>query len=138
MCMRSDLGDPEGMEMRYLVVDDNECFLSGICHLLERDGATVVGTASNGDEALVRARTCRPDVVLIDVRLGHESGFDVARRIDALAPDGGRRPAIVMISTLAEEELADRIAAHPSFGFLDKTIFSSDRLRRVLTARWAY
>jgi chemotaxis response regulator CheB len=61
------------MEMRCLLVDDNACFMRAMRSMLERDGATVVGTATNGDDALMRMGTCRPDVVLVDVRLGQEN-----------------------------------------------------------------
>lgn len=135
MCAGPGQGDPGSMEMRCLIVDDNASFLHAMCSMLERDGATIVGTASNGDDAVERARACRPDVVLIDVRLGWESGFDVAHRVEEAAAVGGRRPAIIMVSTHVEDELADRIAANPSFGFLDKTLVSRDRIRELLSAR---
>lgn len=135
MCGRHGPGDAGRMEMRCLVVDDNACFLHAMCSMLERDGAEVVGTASNGDDAVRQARTHRPDVVLVDVRLGFESGFDVAHRIEDLAAIGGRRPAIVLVSTRAEDELAERIAANPSFDFLDKTLVSGERIRDMLDAR---
>jgi CheY-like chemotaxis protein len=137
MRTRPDQGDPGPMEMRCLMVDDNACFLHAMRSMLERDGVTIVGAASNGDEALERAGTCRPDVVLIDVRLGCENGFEVAHRIEELAAAGGRRPTIIMVSTHVEDELADRIAANPSFGFLNKTLVSRDRIRELLSARGA-
>src|SRR4051812_47436833 len=102
-----------------MIVDDNEAFLHAMACMLERDGAPVVGTASNGADALECVQACRPDAVLVDVRLGDESGFDVAHRIEerAAAVTGGS-PAIILVSTHAEGELADRIAAHPSYGFV--------------------
>jgi CheY-like chemotaxis protein len=132
-----DQGDPEVMDMRCFIVDDNLCFLRAIRHMLERDGATVVGTATSGNEAVERALACRPDVVLVDVRLGYESGFDVARRIEELSTVGSRRPAIILVSTHRADELAERIAANPSFGFLDKTRVSGAKVRALLCTRAA-
>ena len=53
--------------------------------LLEREGVTVVGMASSIAEALRQARALRPDLILVDIGLGDESGFDLAR---LLAQDG--------------------------------------------------
>ena len=47
--------------------------------LLERQGIEVVAVAASGDEGLRRARALRPDLILLDVELGAENGFDVAR-----------------------------------------------------------
>ncbi|WP_345459888.1 response regulator [Actinoallomurus oryzae] len=122
------------MDMRCLIVDDDAGFRTAMGHLLERGGAVVAGTASNGAEAVERARDSRPDVVLIDVRLGSESGFDVARRIDESAADTGWTPVVVLLSTQAEDELAASVAAHPTFGFLDKTTVSTARIGELLSA----
>jgi DNA-binding NarL/FixJ family response regulator len=123
------------MDIRCLLIDDNVAFLHAMRSMLERDGATVVGMVSNGDDAAEQVRMCRPDVVMIDVRLGQESGFDVGHRIEEQAAVGGSRPAIVLVSTHAEDELADRIAANPSFAFLDKTTVSVDKIRALIDTR---
>src|SRR5258705_13147975 len=67
------------MPLRCLLVDDNEAFLEAAGGLLEREGLTVAGVASSTAEALQQARRLRPDVVLVDIGLGDESGFDLAR-----------------------------------------------------------
>ena len=69
------------MPIRCLIVDDNKSFLEAARVLLEREGLTVAGVASTGAEALRQAETLRPDVVLVDISLGDESGFDLARRL---------------------------------------------------------
>ena len=76
------------MPLRCLLVDDNEAFLEAASVLLEREGLTVVGVASSIAEALRQARALRPDVILVDIGLGDESGFDLAR---LLARDGQGR-----------------------------------------------
>lgn len=104
--------------------------------MLERDGVTVVGTARTGDEALPSAQATRPDVILIDVRLGNENGFDVARGLDdhvTMAEDW--KPVIILISSYSEEELAGSIAANPTFTFLEKTALSGDRIKELATSR---
>ena len=72
---------PETAKVRVLIVDDNGAFLYAARRLLAREGLQVAGIAATGDEALRRVDKLRPDVVLVDVELAGESGFDVARRL---------------------------------------------------------
>ena len=89
-----------------MIVDDDEAFLNVAQALLERDGVTVAGVAGSSAEAVQRVRALRPDVVLIDIRLGQESGFDAARQ---LAGNGQSAP-LIMISSYAAADYADLIA----------------------------
>lgn len=111
-----------------MIVDDDEAFINAARVVLERDGVTVAGAASSCAEALQGAAALRPDVVLIDIRLGDESGFDVARRL----ADNGHSAALIMISTYAEGDYADLIAASPVAGFVPKVRLSGAEIRRVL------
>jgi DNA-binding NarL/FixJ family response regulator len=118
------------MELRCLIVDDSPHFLAAARGLLEREGMQVVAVASTGDEAVRLAVESTPDVVLVDIDLGHESGFDVVRR---LTNEAGLEPAgVIMVSTHAEEDFADTIAASPVAGFLAKTRLSVPAIRHVL------
>ena len=98
--------------------------------LLEGNGVTVAGVAHNCAEAVQRAQALRPDVVLIDIRLGEESGFEAARRLE----DNGHSAALIMISTHAGEDYADLIAEGPAVGFLPKAELSAAAIRRLLAA----
>jgi DNA-binding NarL/FixJ family response regulator len=72
------------MTMRVLVVDDQELVRDGLAVLLERvPGVTVVGRAGDGHEALAYARSCSPDVVLIDLRMPRMDGIEATRRLVA-------------------------------------------------------
>jgi len=73
------------MPLRCVLVDDNEAFLETARLLLEREGLAIVGMASTIAGALRQVRALRPDLVLVDIGLGNESGFDLAR---LLAQDG--------------------------------------------------
>jgi DNA-binding NarL/FixJ family response regulator len=116
-----------------LIVDDNHSFLEAARVLLEREGLTVAGVASTSAEALREAETLRPDVVLVDVSLGEESGFDLARRL--VEDDLGDGAAVVLISTHAEEDVSDLIAASPVAGFLPKAELSASAIRRIVDGR---
>ena len=78
------------MPLRCLLVDDNDAFLETARTLLERQGVQVAGVASNIAGALRQARALRPDVVLVDIGLGEESGFELARLLAADGQDGQR------------------------------------------------
>ena len=69
------------MPLQCIIVDDYQSFLKVARAKLEWQGMAVVGVATNGTEALRQARELSPDVALVDISLGTESGFDVAREI---------------------------------------------------------
>ena len=118
--------------LRCLIVDDNAAFLEAATALLERQGLTVVGVASNGAEALARVRDLRPDVVVLDIALGPESGFDVARRLAEAGADGADGAArVILTSTHEQEDFADLIDAAPAAGFVPKPDLSAAAIARL-------
>jgi CheY-like chemotaxis protein len=118
------------MPLRFLLVDDNDAFLDAASGLLQREGMTVVGLASNTAEALRQARALRPDVILVDIGLGDESGFDLAR---LLAQNGhGGSAKVILISARAETDYTEQIAESPAAGFLAKSELSARGIGRIL------
>jgi DNA-binding NarL/FixJ family response regulator len=118
------------MALRCLIVDDSARFLEAARGLLEREGITVVGVSSTSAEALKRARELRPDVALVDVDLGGESGFELARRI-AKAPAPF---AVILISTRSEDDLAELIETSPALGYVSKAHLSAHAIRHLLNS----
>jgi len=116
-----------------LIVDDNLLFLEAARDRLELGGLRVVGVAATSAEALRQAEELRPEVVLVDVILGTESGFELARRLAAHHRDGG--PAIILISTYAAADFAGPIAESPAAGFLPKQELSADAIHRIIDGR---
>jgi DNA-binding response OmpR family regulator len=115
--------------MRCLLVDDNEAFAEVARRVLDRYGVTVTGTASNSADAVLRVSELRPDIVLIDVMLGDESGFDLARRLAELDAPG---LPVIMISSGTEADFSDLMADSTALGFLTKAELSADGIRRLL------
>jgi DNA-binding NarL/FixJ family response regulator len=115
------------MTLRSIIVDDNAQFLGAARDLLERQGVDVVGVASSGAEAVRLAGDLRPDVTLVDIDLGTESGFDVAR--DLVETVGAR---VILISTYAERDFTDLIAASPALGFVSKSDLSASAIQEAL------
>jgi DNA-binding NarL/FixJ family response regulator len=118
------------MPLRCVIVDDNPGFLNAARLLLEQEGLQVVGVATSGDEALRAVAELRPDVTLLDIDLGGESGFDVARRlVDGRDSDPGQ---LILISTHSEEDLVDLIKESPAIGFLGKPWLSATTIKGML------
>jgi DNA-binding NarL/FixJ family response regulator len=121
------------MAFGVLIVDDNRLFLEAARGLLEREGLRVLGVAATSTEALQRAEELRPQVVLVDITLGGESGFDLARSLAERSRGGG--PTVILISTHAEADFADLIAESPAAGFVPKPELSADAIRRIVDGR---
>lgn len=112
--------------MRCLLVDDSIRFLEAARTLLERDGVPVVGVAMSGTEAIARAAELAPDIVLVDLDLGGESGFDLAVEL------AGSVSVIILISTHSLDDFEELVAASPARGFLHKSALSARAIRGVL------
>jgi DNA-binding NarL/FixJ family response regulator len=113
---------------RCLLVDDNALYLGEARDLLQRQGMRVVAIASNCGDALAMAASHRPDVALVDVDLGAESGLDVAR---ALALSDAPVP-VILISAYAEEDLRELLDDSPAIGFLPKSVVSRKAIDGLL------
>jgi two-component system nitrate/nitrite response regulator NarL len=117
------------MPIRCIIVDDYQPFLKVVRAKLERQGMAVVGVASDGAEALSQARELSPDVALVDISLGTESGFDVAREI---SPNVG---SVILISSndqYEDDDYAELMAGSPAVGFLSKATLSADAISRLV------
>jgi DNA-binding NarL/FixJ family response regulator len=112
---------------RCVIVDDNAGFRDAARSLLEREAIEVVGVASNSAEAQAHVAELRPDVVLVDIDLGAESGFELTR---ALARQGQAR--LILISTHSELDFADLIAESPAVGFIAKSQLSARAVLELL------
>ena len=118
------------MALTCVIVDDSPDFVAAARSLLKRQGLRVLGAASNCAEGLRLAAELRPDVVLVDIELGGESGFELARRLDQME-DPAPVP-VILVSTHSEEDYADLVADSPALGFLSKSVISATTIRRLL------
>lgn len=113
--------------IRVVLVDDNADFLDAAAALLEHQGVRVVGRASSSADALRRVGTLRPDVALVDVELGADSGFDLAEALH-----GHRAAPVILMSNHAEQDFAELIDASPALGFLPKAGVSAAAISALL------
>jgi DNA-binding NarL/FixJ family response regulator len=116
--------------VRVLLVDDHEVFLQGLVMLLSQDERLdVVGTATNGADAVQLAGVLRPDVVLLDVVMPGIDGFEAAEQLRARVPDA----AVVLVSGIDEERALERAAAVGAAAFVAKAE-AVDRLPEILVS----
>jgi DNA-binding NarL/FixJ family response regulator len=113
------------MALRCVIVDDNDLFLEGAKGFLEREGIEVVGVASNSADGLARVEELHPDVTLVDVDLGDEDGFELARSLNG-------RSVVILVSTHAEEDVAHLVETSPAVGFLPKSRLSARAILDLL------
>jgi DNA-binding NarL/FixJ family response regulator len=101
--------------------------------LLSEQGLDVVGGAGTAADARRQITELRPDVALIDIDLGAESGLELARQLRD-EPSQPALPRVILISTHDETEYADLIAASSAIGFLPKIDLSAATIQRMLAA----
>jgi CheY-like chemotaxis protein len=105
-----------------LVVDDYPPFRESVRGLLESGNFDVVGEAEDGASALRLADELRPDVVLLDVHMPDLDGFEVARRLAALAA-----PPIVVL-TSSRDDYGALVPASAAHAFIRKDALSAEAL----------
>jgi DNA-binding NarL/FixJ family response regulator len=113
-----------------LIVDDLEVVQRGLESMFERSEVRVVGAASSGAEAVRLARRHRPDVVLLDVRLGDEDGLDAIGPLRAAAP--GVR--VLILSAFDNPTYIARAASAGAHDYLSKTIGRTALIEAVANA----
>jgi DNA-binding NarL/FixJ family response regulator len=111
-----------------LVVDDQQLVRDGIASLLGvQEGITIVGTATNGQEALEQALALRPDVILMDVRMPVMSGVEATVRILKQLPSC----SILMLTTFDDDQYVRDALRAGARGYLLKDLQAQDLARAV-------
>jgi two-component system, NarL family, response regulator DevR len=115
-------------KIRILLADDHEVVRLGLKALLQQHTTMeVVAEASNGDEAVQKALSTRPDVVVLDIRMPGMSGVDACREIVAQLPE----TRVVILTTYAEDELLFSAIRAGASGYVLKRIGSNDLIRTI-------
>src|SRR3954447_1708383 len=124
---------PGVIPSRYLIVDDNTSFREEMRALLVEQGLDVVGGAGSAADAHRQIAELRPDVALIDIDLGGDSGLELARQLREQSGQGAV-PHLILISTHDEADYADLIEASSAIGFLAKIDLSAATIRQMIAA----
>jgi DNA-binding NarL/FixJ family response regulator len=114
--------------IRVLCVDDHRIVRDGLTLVIDQQpDMRVVGTAASGEEAVTRFETERPDVTLMDLRLGAMSGVDAIRAIRGQHPDAR---IVVLTMSRGDEDIHRALAAGAATYLLKDTAF--DDLLRII------
>jgi DNA-binding NarL/FixJ family response regulator len=119
--------------LRILIVDDHAIVRKGLQAVLaDEEGIEVVGEAASADESVEKARALRPDVVLMDIRMGDggdASGIDACRRIRSELAE----TQVIMFTSFGERESVLSSIVAGATGFLTKNV-SHSRLVEAIRA----
>jgi response regulator NasT len=116
--------------MRILIAEDETIIRLDLRELLERAGYEVCAEARDGNEAVELARSAKPDLAVLDVKMPQLDGIEAARRIL------DERPIpIVMLTAYGQDELVSRAVEAGVFGYLVKPFRETDLLPAIHTAR---
>ena len=121
----------EQTEIRVLVVDDQHLIREGIASVLNiQEGITVVGTATNGEEAVAQAESLAPDLILMDVHMPVMDGILATELILQRLPDC----QVVMLTTFDDDDFVVRSLQAGACGYLLKDIPADDLAQAVRSA----
>lgn len=125
--------DARAVRPRCLIVDDNRSFLDVAAASLTGADLEVVGTATTSADALRCVAEQQPDVVLVDINLGEESGFELARRLIERFPQ--LAAGVVLISSRAEDDFGGLVKQSPAAGFIPKLQLSAQAVLQLMASR---
>lgn len=114
------------MNLRIVVVDDNADILNKLISILETV-FDVVGTATDGKSALESIRSCRPDVVVLDLELPLLNGIEVTRELSKYSP----RPAVLICSVESDPEFIQAAREAGALGYVFKARIGTDLITAV-------
>ncbi len=115
-----------------VVADDHKIVREGICKLLEtREDFTVVGQASDGEEAVQLVLEKQPDVALMDIWMPRLSGIDATRRIGKRGLD----TKVLVLSMHESRTYVEEVLRAGAAGYIVKNAASSDLLAAIDAVR---
>ncbi|MGA8872765.1 MAG: response regulator transcription factor [Candidatus Acidiferrales bacterium] len=117
------------MNPKILIVDDHEIVREGIRTLLgrARPDWNICGEASNGMEAMVKAKSLEPDIVILDITMPGMSGLEAALRINRL----GLRSKILIFTMHESEQLATEVRDAGARGYVLKSQAARDLVQAI-------
>jgi DNA-binding NarL/FixJ family response regulator len=121
----------DGVPVRVLVADDQQLIRDGIASLLGiQPGITVVGTASDGAQAVEKALALAPDVILMDVRMPGTDGVLAAAQVRRELP----ACRVIMLTTFDDEDYVVRALRAGAVGYLLKDLPAAELASAVRMA----
>lgn len=116
--------------MRILIADDSEPIRKGIGILLAKETRwRICGEASDGEEALKKARELKPDLVLLDISMPGTNGFEASRQMRQEVPE----TKILIISHHDATQMLPNALESGADGFVDKSRLVTDLVSAIKT-----
>jgi AmiR/NasT family two-component response regulator len=115
-------------KLNILIADDESIIRLGLKQILEEAGHTVYD-AENGASALKLAEGCRPDLVILDIKMPEMDGLEAARLLLSRT-----RVPVIFLTAYGEQELIERAARLPVMGYLVKPIKEAELLAMIEVA----
>jgi DNA-binding NarL/FixJ family response regulator len=114
--------------IRMLLVDDHILFREGLAGIIaSQPDMEVIGEASDGLEAIVKAEELRPDLVLMDIKMPGVDGLEATRQIKLKLPD----TRVVMLTVRDDDEQLFEAIKNGAQGYLLKNIRSRELLEML-------
>ena len=111
-----------------LVADDHDLVRKGLCSLMAaKPGIEVVGEAADGVEAVLKARSLQPDVILLDLVMPHKDGIEAIQEIRAENPDA----RILVVTSFAEDDKVFSAIKAGALGYLLKDSSPAELLQAI-------
>lgn len=116
-----------GEDMRVLIVDDHEAVRKGVRSLLVRSGYEVCGEGVDGEDALVKARELKPDVIVMDVSMPKLNGLEATRQVRAILPHA----EVLILSQHETPEMLRQAFNSGARGYVAKSSIAKDLLAAI-------
>jgi NarL family two-component system response regulator LiaR len=123
-------GSSEETGIRVVIADDHGIVREGLRALLTRPGIQVVGEADSGAKAVELAKTLRPDLMLLDIRMPDGDGLQALAQIKAVSPT----TSVIMLTTYANPGYLARAISGGASGYLSKEVNPEQIVRAVRAA----
>jgi NarL family two-component system response regulator LiaR len=123
-------GSSEETSIRIVIADDHGIVREGLRALLTRPGIQVVGEADSGAKAVELAKTLRPDLMLLDIRMPDGDGLQALAQIKAVSPT----TSVIMLTTYANPGYLARAISGGASGYLSKEVNPEQIVRAVRAA----
>ena len=121
--------------MRVLIVDDHPLFRQGLAaELSKMPDVTIIAEASNGDGAIMKARECNPDLVLLDIALPGKDGMEVLNLLSSEMP----HVKVLVLSAYPDKQYAVRCLKSGAKGYVTKSTAPEEiktAIRKVMSGR---
>ncbi len=110
-----------------LVADDHPAMVEAICDTLADEGIEIVGRAVDGEEALAKIQTRKPDVAVVDLRMPRVGGIETARQVARTTPE----TAVILYTAYGDRALLTEAIDAGARGFVLKEAPLADLVRAV-------